>query len=188
MVRVRLRELPLVRQSCLHRRGTDLGIDGRDGDQRLRRYSRAAGIALGTGYGSLAGGKIMTSDLHLASVACWPSTGHLRPANSPNAPACMPAMRESGSSSNAVGDLSWVNYVLSGRRTPRQHRKEKDGMPEATWQSNPRLEPVGHFDDLITNKSRRSCFLVAQASMGSHSCRLAASISSAFLTANCLTA
>ena len=45
LVRVGSRELPLVERPRLHRRRSDLGDGGRHGDQRLRRYSRDAGIA-----------------------------------------------------------------------------------------------------------------------------------------------
>jgi hypothetical protein len=34
---------------------------------------------------------------------------------------------------SAFDYLSWVNYVLSGKRTRRQHTGEKNGLPEATW-------------------------------------------------------
>jgi hypothetical protein len=34
---------------------------------------------------------------------------------------------------SAFDYLSWVNYVPSGKRSARQQRGDKNGMPEATW-------------------------------------------------------
>jgi hypothetical protein len=42
----------------------------------------------------------------------------------------------------ALEYLSWVTYVVAGRRTPTQHGKDKDRTPAATWHLKELLRPA----------------------------------------------